>query len=113
MGIVGIGLLLLYHARLFLELMFARRMKAPGAIGMIGAMVMLAVNNNSKTLIGGAYDPTLVGIFVMLGFFHFCVYQNARYMRHLRSQPARAVPATGAFVSARTPPRPAPEGQPQ
>lgn len=86
MGLMGIFVLLYYVYALIRESLFARRMRVPGAIGMAGGIAMLMVNNNSKSIIGGAYDPTHVGVFVMLAFFHYCVYRQAQVRRQMQDR---------------------------
>lgn len=89
-GIFGILILLYYFYALARELFYSYRMAMPGSIGMIGAIVMMAVNNNSKSLVGGAYDPTLVGIFVMIAFAHYAVFRRVKFWRRHRLELHRA-----------------------
>ena len=84
MGTIGFVFLSAYLIKLLKELFFSWRLGVPGAVGMIGAMIMLIINNNSKSLIGGAFDATQVGIFVMLAFAHYMNYLPARMYQRAR-----------------------------
>ena len=39
---------------------------------------MLAVNNNSKSILGGGYDPTLAAAVMTIAFFHCMVFLPSR-----------------------------------
>ena len=70
LGLVGFALLLFYSFRLVLETLSATRMQIAGGLGCLVAIIMMLANNNSKSILGGAYDPTVVGVMAMLAFFH-------------------------------------------
>lgn len=84
LGLIGFALLLYYCIRLVLEAMAASRLRIIGGLGSLVAIVMMLVNNNSKSILGGAYDPTLVGIFAMLAFFHSFTLRAARQQEQAR-----------------------------
>lgn len=92
-GIIGALLFLLWLLRLGLELRVAYRTRRPGAIGIIGAFVMLLANNMSKSIVGGAFDASFAAAVVLIGFAFFHVYRpcGAR-RRHVRMQRPRLYP---------------------
>lgn len=101
LGLIGFLLLLLYSFRLVSEVMSARRAQIIGGLGCFAAIIMMLVNNNSKSIMGGAYDPTIVGVFAMLAFFH------AFTLRATREKEAQQRSATGAQPETRQGPAPA------
>ncbi|MEM6696382.1 MAG: O-antigen ligase family protein [Pseudomonadota bacterium] len=78
MGLAGLALCLIWWGRHFHEIALTLRAQVPGAIGAVGASVMLFVNNNSKSIIGGGYDPTFAGAALFIAFFHVMVFAPLR-----------------------------------
>jgi len=88
LGAVGFGLLLYYSVRLFLECLRASRLYIAGGLGCFAAIVMMQVNNNSKSILGGGYDPTIIGVFAVIAFLHvFTVRATAAKKAAGRSRP--------------------------
>ncbi|MCB2067832.1 MAG: O-antigen ligase family protein [Erythrobacter sp.] len=103
LGLLGFGLLCYYCYRLVLETIAATRARIIGGLGCLVAVVMMLVNNNSKSLLGGAYDPTMLGVFALLAFFHSYTLRATREQAAQR----RAERAQSPEASARpTPARP-------
>lgn len=92
LGIIGLLLLLYYSFRLVTETMAASRAQIIGGLGCLVAVVMMLVNNNSKSILGGAYDPTIVGIFAMLAFFHTFTLRATREKEAQRREQAVGQP---------------------
>lgn len=78
LGIIGFGLLVFVAIRMLAEALRANRAYIAGGLGVFVALVMMLVNNNSKSILGGAYDPTIIGVFAMLAFFHVFTLRATR-----------------------------------
>ena len=72
-GMLGLSFLLFWLVRHVRDLSYLKKIGCPGCIGMIGASVMVIVNNNSKTIIGGGFDPTYAAAMILFAHFHFSV----------------------------------------
>ena len=72
-GIIGVMCLVAWMFGQMRALFCSARKAIPGGVGATGAFVMLVVNNNSKTILGGPYDAALVGALLFLGFCHFAI----------------------------------------
>lgn len=78
LGVIGFTVLIGYAIRLVLECLKATRAQIAGGLGSFAAVIMMLVNNNSKSILGGAYDPTIIGVFALLAFFHTFTLRAAR-----------------------------------
>ncbi|WP_162925285.1 O-antigen ligase family protein [Aurantiacibacter odishensis] len=100
LGIIGFITLLAYSVRLILECIKASRSYVAGGLGVLVAMTMIMVNNNSKSILGGAYDPSVVGVFAMLAFFHVFTLRAARAKEAAAASGQRTAPETAGRASA-------------
>ncbi|WP_338242926.1 O-antigen ligase family protein [Aurantiacibacter hainanensis] len=78
LGVFGFALLLIFSIRLVAETWKANRAGIAGGLGCMAALIMMMVNNNSKSILGGGYDPTVLGVFAMLAFFHVYTWRAVR-----------------------------------
>ncbi|MFB0612675.1 O-antigen ligase family protein [Aurantiacibacter poecillastricola] len=102
LGVIGFALLAFYSARLLLETIAANHARIAGGLGCFVALVMMQVNNNSKSILGGGYDPTIIGVFAMLAFFHVFTLRAMKAQRAALRQEAASDPvASGDAMPAR------------
>jgi len=95
LGVIGFVLFVWIVVRQLLEALSASRAHIAGGLGIFVALVMMQVNNNSKSIFGGGYDPTVIGVFAMLAFLHVfslrATQAQATDQQHARSTPPAPV----------------------
>ncbi|WAT17569.1 O-antigen ligase family protein [Aurantiacibacter sp. MUD11] len=102
LGIIGFALLVYHSIRLTIETVAASRARIAGGLGSLAAVVMLLVNNNSKSILGGAFDPTVVGALAVLAFLHTFTLRATREQADIQRRGTPMAPqATGEPTPAR------------
>ncbi|WP_158586819.1 O-antigen ligase family protein [Aurantiacibacter zhengii] len=101
LGVLGFLTMLIYSIKLVTEALRASRAQIAGGLGCLAAFVMMLVNNNSKSILGGSYDPVVVGVFAMLAFFHIFTLRamQAQERDNRNAPPAVPEPAGGATAA--------------
>jgi len=85
-GLFGAVLFVYWLARLGVEALAAQRQKVLGGIGFLAAFIVVMANNMSKSIVGGAFDPSLVVFLVFLAFFIHYIRQKVEVRGGLKKR---------------------------